>query len=497
MVVYIHDNERALMTQVRPDPTAAPTGMTAPTPSLENAYVDEFGNVIYPVSFDYLTPVSVGDLGETLTTITSTPITIGGSTYTHSMVISDRTLGPVECTLTITGTGATTLSWLSNGRASGDSGTGASYQPGEFYLQREGFSDVFFLGNPNRDGQTATAFTPNGEPRFPYVPYPERDTRVHAGRPLYYRASGSSFESCCNPMDFMHDSPTTAWNGSSSLGDNASQSNLWFGHRLSHACQLGYGSTDAVRAVTHSVDFWSYAPSVWDSTADTNGPITTGRFFARYVKPNYFNEAKVYDLANFGSPITLASFEQQTGVDNFNDYYIARDRITSTINGVASQQVRSPVASKYVAIIFRNTTTDIAIALACYLPSDETPGSGLRNTVLGGYNHIYVANYWDASEATGLPTQPYTVHLDGYCKAYRRERGWIGSKEFCCIGLTAHVHAAVQALYANGDLDLDPATPNAASTAGTVFDEEAAGLAAQTLGRIKSLVRLRWERTTS
>ena len=160
---------RVLMTEVRPDPVAAPTGMSAPSPAdADTYYVNDFGVAVYPESFSYLTPVSGDGLGETLTTITTTPVTVDGSTYTHTVTLSDRTLGPMNCTLTITGVGATTLSWIANGRVSGDSGTGSSYQPNEWRWERLGEVGQAFV-NPNRDGSTAYPFTPNGEAIFPYA----------------------------------------------------------------------------------------------------------------------------------------------------------------------------------------------------------------------------------------------------------------------------------------------------------------------------------------
>lgn len=490
---------RVLMTEVRPDPVAAPTGMSAPSPvDPDTYYVNDFGVAVYPESFSYLTPVSGDGLGETRTTITTTPVTVDGSTYTHTVTMSDRTLGPMNCTLTITGVGATTLSWIANGRVSGDSGTGSSYQPNEWRWERLGEADESFV-NPNRDGSTAYPFTPNGEAIFPYVAYPERDKRVHGGQPISYILGAESFETCCAPANFggseAYDTP--AWDGATPFGESATKSLFHYGDRLAHKGVWRYGHTDVVRAVTHRMDVWTYSAREWTGGTGRD-TFEVGRALARYVIPGYFNEAKVYDLANFGSPIDVSTgFPQLVGVDNFNTWYIARHRITASVGGVTTVITRSPVASKYMAVVLRNTVTDVAIALACKLPADDIAGEGLRNEELGAHHFIGLFNFWDADHGTFADDEPYAVHLDGYSKATHRNAGWIGSVEFCCIGLSTHVLAAIQALYANGDLDDEPLDLDPRSYDGTVFDREAAGIDPQQLGTVMDRIRLRWERTHS
>lgn len=483
-----HDNDWIVMQQTRPVATAAPTAMTTVA---GKSLVNEYGNsVSSPASFAFQTPVSADNRGETIYTITSDAVTYGGSTHQHTIRVSDRTCGPMECEVAITGTGAATLSWLVNGRESGDSGTGACYQPGEYYFENFGEVTEAFH-NPTRDGQTALPWTPAGQPSFPYTAYPERDTRTHSGRPVYFRVWDRGFETCVNPMDFMSIAEQQgSYTSTTSHGDTSSRSALWYEHRLYQRVRFDWGAdTDALRATTHRGDYWTYAPTPW-----TSADQVLGRFVACYTRAGYWNEAKVYDLTDIGSPITLTGVTQTLGVSNFRTWTISRkyiidvDNVTNTVNSLIT---RSPVASRYIGVILRNTTTGVCHGVAVKV-GDPPPANGdMLQDTLGEPDFVALTSFWDGAHATGAIKEAYAMPLNAAeSKGSVRPAGWIGSYEYRCVGTQAAVLQAFSDLYTRGHLDTGPEVKVPTEVrAGTIWPNDRI-----TLRQLRERVMTRWER---
>lgn len=483
-----HANDYVVMQQTRLDPVAAPTSMTAVA---GKTLINEYGNsVSSPTSFPYQTPASADDRGETIYTITSDPVTYSGSTIQHTIRVSDRTCGPMECEVAITGTGAATLSWLVNGRESGDSGTGASYQMGEYYFEDFGGAGEQFH-NPTRDGQTALPWTPNGEPSFPYTAYPERDTRTHSSMPLYFRVWDRGFESCVYPMDFMSIAEQQgSYTSTTSHGDTSTRSALWYQHRCYQKIRFDWGAdTDALRATTHRGDYWTYAPTAWDAADQL-----LGRFVACYTRAGYWNEAKVYDLTDIGSPITLSGVTQTLGVSNFRTWTIGRkyvidvDNVTNTVNSLIT---RSPIASRYIGVILRNTTTGVCHGVAVKVADPPPDGGDMTKAVLGVPDFVALTSFWDGAYATGAIKEAYAMPLNASeSKGLVRPAGWIGNCEYRCVGTQTAVLQAFSDLYTRGHLDTGPDTsvPTIVK-AGTIWPNDAL-----TLRGLRERVRTRWER---
>lgn len=503
----VHTDEWILMQGVRPDPNAAVTAMTAVG---TRTLVDGFGRThTAPTGYAYLTPTSVGGRGETLTTIQSTPVTIDGSTYTQSMTVSDRTHGPVTGVQTITGTGAATVSWVVNAR--NHDGQGYGSQPVEaFGVSKPGGvgglgTDNFSNYNPTRDGDTSRLVTglPNAPP-----PQPARDLRLHCGMSVLYRASGDTFETCVIPTDFVN--YQTIPDGSvTEKGESATRSVLHWAARQYDKTKLGWGRTAVTRAVCQRRDIWTYIPTEWSPATCGGLDVFASRSCGTMGLGAYWNEGAIYDLAAFGSPIAIPAgvFTQvpsgSGGVDNFQRVSFNRRIATQFDNDglTVNQVVRSPAASPYAAVYMRNSATDIAMAYCTRLEdlsADDLlqdPSNFVRDVQKGRPDSMSMGSLWDASdvEAT-VPTSPGGIWGIAYgvnCVANARKAGWLGHVEYRLYGRSAHVLAAMQDLYAAGDLDRRPENyvPGAVNAA-TYWPN-----APLNVSRIKQRVRQMWERT--
>lgn len=508
-----HRNEWIVVEQVRPDTNAAPTGMVAVD---SQSYVNEYGETVNsPTGWNYLTEVSANDRGETLTALSSVPVTIDGTTYVHTMTVSDRTCGPMLFGITITGTGAQTLdSWICNARMSGDSGTGTSYQPNELYDVGEFGADDYYRHNPTRDGESAAPYTPGCVSGFPPTPMPYRDTRVHSSKPIYYEASGETFKSCVHPMEFSNNTNglgdvITPCAGTGVKGNTNARSTVWYGHRMFQQIQLRWGSTLAVQATTHRCDTWSYAPVDWDET-NTTGPMIGGLSQCCTIRGGLWNEATIYDLADGSTyPVPAAVVSQIAGVSNFLSFHVTRRFLLlyeSSAGGaltLVAGIIRNPVASPYVGVVLRNSVTNLAIATVVKLGEATTGGPGevteLAQEYINGLPDLVVhGSFWDGPYAT-VPAdieQAYSIGSFVDSRGLRRRRGWIGNVIYRCVGLTEHVVAAMQGLYTSGDLDDVPVmdVPSAVRS-GTLwpyppYDQ-------MTLRDLRERTLERWERSQS
>jgi len=502
----VHQDEWIVVEGVRPDGNAAVTAMTAIG---TRTLVDGFGRTqTAPTSYAYKTPVSVGGRGETITTISSTPVTIEGSTYTQSMTISDRLHGPVTAVMTITGTGAATVSWMQNARIS--DGAGFGYQPNEaITVITPGMSvvegdDDHTNYNPTRDGDTSRLVT-----GFPNVPplQPPRDLRLHAGMSVYYRVSGDTMETCVAPLDFVNFQTVPA-GSPTAKGETATRSVLYWMARQYQKTKLGWGRVAVTRATTQRTDFWTYIPTNWSSANCKGKDVLANRNDATVGIGAYWNEGKIYDLANFANPIVIPApvFVQvpagSGGINNNQRITFSRRIATQFDNSgiVTNQVVRDPAASPYAAVFLRNSVTDIAMAYCTRFEelsaADllQDPSLFVRDVCVGRPDSMSTGSLWDASivDAT-VPTTPDGRNGFPYgvnSIARERKAGWLGHVEYRVYGRTAHVLAAMQDLLAAGDLDRRPENyvPGVVS-ANTYWPN-----APISAGKVKQRVKQLWER---
>jgi hypothetical protein len=505
-----HPDEFIVMEQVRPDTNAAVTAMTAVG---TNSMIDGFGQrITAPTSFSYLTPVSVGGLGETLTVIQSPPVTIDGSTYVQSMTVSDRTAGAVLAVQTITGTGAATISWVQEARDQAD-GQGYGYQPNEAYVVGDGPAEDSDFGscnyNPTRDGNTSILVNKDAGGPYPNPPpqIPHRDYRQHCGQPIYYRASGDTMETCIAPLDFTNTSATNP----SRKGESDTRSVLCYGHRMYQKTKLGWGRTAVTRAVTQRTDWWFYAPKAWTSGSVANQSLSVNLNAGQMMLGGYWNESKIYDLADFGNPIVVTPditdqrLSGAGGADNFKNVSFS-PRAAQSIDTapdphvLLNQLVRTPQASNYGAFVLRNSATDIAYGYAVRFANltaedlAQNPFTFVRTRPQDQPDVVTFGSIWDVDYANlhhpSLPGDIYGFAHANFRIATERQAGWVGNAEYRCLGRTAHVLAALQDLYASGDLDsrAENYVPGAVS-AGTYWRN-----APISAGKIKQRVKQLWER---
>ena len=443
-----HLNEYQLYNEVRPNPAAAPTGMTAQTPTTKESKTD-FGEKITPAaSWNYLTPTSGNNRGETQFVLSST---VGACINT--VKVSDRTAGAFEWQTQLTDGTPKTVSWLVNGRSL-DSGTGQGLQPVEFQFERHGTSEQAFH-NPTRDGNTAVAQTPYA---------PNQQFRVHSGKPVYFNAGATSFESCVNPLDFSF--PGNGF-GFEHGEDQLTKSALWFNHRHYQKIELNFGGS----ANVHRNTVWTYQPTAFNGAGGTKDPISVGRACSHYCKVNYFNDARVYDLNNM-SFVTVPAFTPTPGVNKFRTWRF-NQQSWSDDNGVQDGSIPPTITpracSPYMGVILRNTTDDFCVGVAWKMTTDLQASDPALSQHLEKPTLLTLFSFAGAA-ATGAIDEPWAVLMDPNSASTRRRAGWIGTVEYIVIGRLAAVTAAMSSLKTGGSLDADPITTlPAAVTAGTVW----------------------------
>ena len=500
--VDTHRDEYVLMVETRPDTTKAVTAMTA---TETRSFIDGFGRTITsPTGVTYRTPVGADAFGETITTITAQPITIDGTTYQHAVDVSDRLGGPVRARAVLTGTAAGTLNLASTGRARGGEGIDAGWNMLEAIdIGHSSPGTDFHRWNPTQQGNSADSSF------FPGVPLPPptqaiRDRRMHCGQVSLYEVSGQRSRTCVVPMQFLNPSPQK------NVGESATVSALSYGFRQLFDIRMNWGTSLATRATTMRVDYTFYCAKDYTSANCGGLPLRLDATNAAGFGGGYWNECKVYDLLNMGSPIVVppsAIANVPVGSGGVNNFWTfgfsqrAAVQVNTVTGAVAGQVVRSPQASDYISVILRNTVTDWAYAYTMRLEPLRAqdlaidPFVFVRDVLSQRPTGITMAVNWNATDATAAPVPVddiYGIGCNGIRTASSRDAGWFGHSEYHSIGRTAHVMEAISTLYTSGDLDRTPfeTVPPQSVTSGTYWPT--AKLNAE---RIAQKVRMIWEAT--
>ena len=449
-----HSNEWAVLNQVRPDPTQAPTGYTCDETS--KSYTDDFGVEQHPpASFDMLPAAT--DQQATLTDLT-TEKTSGALIVRNRLSSSNRHLCPVAWETEIEDTDlATTMtrSWLLIGN---EAGTGAALQMNEALLERLGDADTLFH-NPTQAGAGQTiegVEDPTGDPY--------RTLRSYGGRVLYYSASGNLHESCVQPMEFggyfaVYGDPEGK-EGQDHGGDSTHPA-WWYGMRYYQRVELNWGGSPFV----HRVDYWTYSPTAFDNHG-VGGPTANWRTCTMQSIAGTFDSMTIADIDNLGGAVVLDDYAPPGAVDWFKNWLIGREKTTLPDGTIIPTNL-----GPYMAAMMGNATDNFGVAVACKMHlSDADVPIQAQQRLRGAANYFLIQQYHGAG-ATGSPTEPWAQVLDLQSKTDGpRPAGWIGSCHYVLCGRPSDIVTALAALRASGDLDLDPiSTLPLAVTAGTIW----------------------------
>lgn len=474
-----HTGEYILAETVK-NPGEVPTGYVSVNPT-SKGYVNEFGVFVQPeASYSLLSATGVSGTDELRTVVTT--VVKGSRTYTNTITYSEVRMIPVTWVNKCVQGGITLWeeSWLVVGN---ESGTGAAMQVNERYIERNGESD-YAHHNPNQGGAGHSIEYTLGDP--------VDSTMRRGGIPIYYATSGNEHKAACHPPDFGGDPDVEGIAGSNFAGSDKGQTEtsaaLWFGHRFFQHVTPNFGGD----ACSHKTNYWTYSPREWRSTR-VSAPLVAYRVTPIFLRDRLFDEAYVRDLQS-GVSTAVANWEPPSiSVDWAKSWTASMSRLQTPAGSSAWSK------SAYMAIIFRDSSTDMTIAVAAKLEPTNSSNALFTSEQIGSQNCVAFFRILTAN-VTGTVTTNQTSAIAFLSKTeLLRPVGWIGSNQYIVIGTQADVLDSLSTLYSSGELDVVPAISDMPSivTDGTVTDRVAAGLEPQPLSRIKSLIRLRWERTTS
>lgn len=449
-----HANEWAVYAEVRPDPTQAPTGYVCLEP--EKSYVDEFGVTQHPpASFDML-PAATDE--QATFTVLETEVVVGDQIHRNRLTSSNRHMCPVAWETEIEDTSlATTFtkSWLLIGN---EAGTGAAMQTNEAMVERLGDDDVLFH-NPTQAGagQTIEGIEdPTGDPY--------RNLRTYGGKVLYYSASGNVHESCVVPPEFGGYFPTYATadgKEGQNHGAGITSPAIWYGMRHYQRVEMNWRGS----AHIHRIDYWTYSPVAFDN-GGVGGPIANWRTATMQSIAGTFDSMTIADMANLGGAVTLTDYAPPGDVDWFKNWIVGREKSTLPDGSIIPTNL-----GQYLAAMMGSAADNFGVAVACKMRlSDADVPIQAQQRIRGAPNYFLIQQY-RAAGASGSATEPWAQVLDLQSKTEGpRPAGWIGSCHYVLTGRPSEILTALTALFASGDLDLDPiSTLPPAVTAGTIW----------------------------